>query len=421
MVRTRMMSDGPSNVNPGLWPLLRSIDELREDPKNARLHPDRNIDEIMRSLADHGQQTPVNVDATGMVLKGNGTLRAARALGWTQIAAVEYRSAREKLTKAEQRRYALRDNRTGESSVWDRVALAEDLVLQLDDGFSLDEIGFEGFSLDGGDKGTSPDPEVAGEDEPCDSRVGEIYQLGPHRLLCGDSTSADNVARLLDGAQPRLWFVDPPYDLDYRAWPLMPSIDVAVVWHRSKNALLWMAETFREEQWGVHALVFTGGVRGQWSPSLPCCMHDNLSVWRRKWWGKEGDAIDAAVVRATGARVTKDGRHMSWQEHVGGVLTGQSIGMSWGKPVLESEIAVSYVPRGSVVWDPCAGAGSSLLATATHGRVWIGAEMQPRWADLLRRRWTRWAIENRVDPGPGALGENAPKKKVKPRKLAQKI
>ena len=77
--------------------------------------------------------------------------------------------------------------------------------------------------------------------------------------------------------------------------------------------------------------------------------------------------------------------------------------MSWGKPIIENAIAMAYVPIGSVVWDPCAGSGSSLLAAAQHGRIWRGVEQQPKWCDLIRRRWTRWADEHHIQAGKGAL------------------
>lgn len=250
------------------------------------------------------------------------------------------------------------------------------------------------------DEGDAQDEEDL---RPIDSKLGELYELGPHRLICGDSTDSSSVARVLGKVEPKLWIVDPPFDLDYSKWLLLPSIDVAVVWHRSLGALVWAAATFdARENWGLHHLVFTGGVRGQHNHTLPCCMHENVMVLRRHWWKRKEEAIDRAVVLASGAKATVDDRPISWQERSGGVVASYGE-MSWSKPLLQTELAMAYVPKGAPVWDPCAGSGSSLIAADKHGRIWRGAELSPKWCDLIRRRWARHAEEKGIKAGKGAL------------------
>lgn len=109
-------------IAPELRSLARPIGDLTYDPRNARIHDDRNLLAIQRSLEAHGQQKPIVV-REGVVLAGNGTLEAARALGWTHLACVEYRG-----TEALARAYALADNRTAELAVWD----AEELMASLE-------------------------------------------------------------------------------------------------------------------------------------------------------------------------------------------------------------------------------------------------------------------------------------------------
>jgi hypothetical protein len=106
--------DDLNHIEPDLRPLAVPIDELRPDPHQARVHDGRSIDEIERSLREHGQKKPIVVErATGVVKAGNGTLEAARRLGWTHLAAV-----RSDDVEAALRLYALRDNRTGEFAQW---------------------------------------------------------------------------------------------------------------------------------------------------------------------------------------------------------------------------------------------------------------------------------------------------------------
>lgn len=120
-----------------------AIDSIQPDPANVRRHPERNLDAIKGSLARFGQQKPVVVDPRGIVLAGNGTLAAARALGWTSIKVV-----RTALAGSEATAFAIADNRTSETSEWDQQALndilaalhAEDEGLATSTGFSLDEI-----------------------------------------------------------------------------------------------------------------------------------------------------------------------------------------------------------------------------------------------------------------------------------------
>lgn len=403
-----MTNDNPAPP-PATWrDMVEHIKDLVPDPTNRRKHNPRNLGMVRDALGEVGAARSIVIDEDNVILAGNGVTEAAAEAGITKVEVVEADGEtliavrRRGLTAEQKRRLAMYDNRSAELATWN----AEQLRVDLDFGLTMrpfftDE---ELPSVLGATTVIDEDTEGGPiADGPYDSQLGQIYQLGPHRVLCGDSTDVALREALLEGAAPKLWICDPPYDLAYGAWSLLPSIDVVAVWHRSKDAYLWMAQTFAGNEWGVHGLVFTGGVRGQHNSTLPCCMHDFVAIWRRKWWSeKTAAALDAAVIRASGCKRTVDDRPVSWQEHVGGVLTGAE-SMSWGKPVLENAIVMAYVPAGSVVWDPCAGSGSSLIAAATHGRLWYGAEMQPRWADLIRRRWFTWATAAGVDPGSDAL------------------
>lgn len=115
-----------------------SVDSIHFDPANARKHPDRNLDAIKASLARFGQQTPIVVDGKNIVRKGNGTLAAAKALGWSSVKAV-----RSDLPNVDMTAYAIADNRTSELAEWDGAVLAETLrALQSEEDFDLDSVGF---------------------------------------------------------------------------------------------------------------------------------------------------------------------------------------------------------------------------------------------------------------------------------------
>src|SRR5579872_2466560 len=206
-----------AHITPDLRGLARPVSSIREDPKNARLHGEANLASIEASLRAHGQRKPIVVKE-GTVIAGNGTLRAARKLGWEYLACVEYEGP-EALAHA----YALADNRSAEQATWepDLLALAlkeADAAGLLEatafDRRSADEILSAALAkacLEGEDPGPQEPPEEAV------SKRGEIYELGPHRLLCGDSTNEEDLKALVGADRATLMATDPPYLVDYDA------------------------------------------------------------------------------------------------------------------------------------------------------------------------------------------------------------
>jgi len=144
-----------------------SIDSLIPDPNNARKHDQKNLDAIKGSLAKFGQQTPIVVDTNNVVLKGNGTVEAAKAMGWSTIKTV--RSTLE--TNTDKVAYALADNRSSELAAWDMDVLGSELMSLRDDGFAIEDIGFDDSDFDkmfGDDEidpifnDEKPEPEICG-------------------------------------------------------------------------------------------------------------------------------------------------------------------------------------------------------------------------------------------------------------------
>ena len=196
-----------------LQSLKVSIDTLTLDPANARKHGTKNLDAIKASLHAFGQRKPIVVQRQGMIVRaGNGTLEAAKALGWSHLAAVIIDE-----DNATASQFAIADNRTADLAEWDDETLASLL-----DG--MEPADREALAFDEDDMrelidGLDPSqPEVV-EDEapevPADpvTKTGDLIMLGDHRLLCGDSTKADDVARLMDGATAVLLHADPPYGM----------------------------------------------------------------------------------------------------------------------------------------------------------------------------------------------------------------
>jgi DNA modification methylase len=188
------------------------IDSLHLDPANARTHPERNLAAIGASLTRFGQQKPIVVDKRGVVRAGNGTLTAAKALGWTHIDVVVT-----DLEGSDATAFSIADNRTAELAEWEEGTLAK-LLDGLD--IPLDELGFDQGEMDRLLAGLIPDAlggivqdEVPLPADAATTRPADLWLLGRHRLLCGDSASDTDVNRLVAGAPIHLVHTDMPYNV----------------------------------------------------------------------------------------------------------------------------------------------------------------------------------------------------------------
>ena len=191
------------------------IESLVFDPSNANKHNPKNIEAIKYSLAKFKQQKPIVVDADNIVIAGNGTLEAARALGWQEITI-----NRTHLKGAEAVAYAIADNRTAELADWDKEALGSHLQGLQEDGWELEDLGFELDDLEELDVELPEMPDNDADDNIPDIaqnihnvKLGQIYQLGEHRLMCGDSTCRETVDKLMNGQKADITFTSPPYNV----------------------------------------------------------------------------------------------------------------------------------------------------------------------------------------------------------------
>ena len=251
-------------MRPDLQMEMMPVASLAAYAANARMHPSEQVAQLAASIAEFGFNVPVLVDDAGVLIAGHGRVLAAKALGLDAMPAIRLGH----LTEAQARAFRLADNQLALNSTWDESLLAAELRELRADEFDLGLIGFDQAALDrlladaAGDDagGAGGDPDAPAPEPPVVpvTRPGDLWQLGPHRLLCGDATNAADVARLLDGATPHLMITDPPYGVNYdpewrneagvsatmrtgkvanddradwrQAWALFPG-DVAYVWH----------------------------------------------------------------------------------------------------------------------------------------------------------------------------------------------
>jgi len=180
------------------------IDDLDLDPQNARKHDDNNLKAIAGSLEAFGQRKPI-VLFKKTVVAGNGTLIAARSLGWKEIQVVR---VPDNWSADQVKAYALADNRSAELAVWDEQVLASQLLELQEAEFDIEALGFE---LPVDDLQDVVEDEIPEQVEP-KSKLGDVWKLGRHRVMCGDATDTAAVQKLMADTKADLVLTDPPYN-----------------------------------------------------------------------------------------------------------------------------------------------------------------------------------------------------------------
>ena len=200
-----------SNIE--LWPLSR----LKPYEKNARTHSSEQVAQIANSITEFGFTNPILVDSKDGIIAGHGRMTAAQELNLSKVPVVVL----DHLSDRQRRAYVLADNQLALNAGWDLDVLRSELKDLVDEDFNIDLIGFSDEEL----KDLMPEelePEYDGDadavPEPPEDPItkpGDLWVLGEHRLLCGDSTNLQHVERLMNGKKADLWLTDPPYNVDY--------------------------------------------------------------------------------------------------------------------------------------------------------------------------------------------------------------
>jgi DNA modification methylase len=194
----------------------RKVDELIPYVRNSRTHSDEQVAQIAASIKEFGWTNPILVDGEGVIIAGHGRLLAARKLGFDEVPTIELRD----LTEAQKKAYVIADNRLALNAGWDNEMLTLELGELAAEGYNLDLLGFDTKELD-----ALLNPEVVDglvdEDEVPEAgpepitKPGDVWVLGRHRLMCGDSTSIDAVDKLMAGEKVDMVFTDPPYNVAF--------------------------------------------------------------------------------------------------------------------------------------------------------------------------------------------------------------
>lgn len=404
---------------------LRPIDSLKPYPRNARTHSEEQVAQIAASIKEFGWTTPVLVDGENGVIAGHGRLLAARKLGMAEVPVIELG----RLTAAQKRAYILADNRIAESAGWDAELLAVELDELRDMQFDLGVIGFAPGELNEliGTPNTGYDPdEVPPVQAEAVSKLGDVWLLGGHRLLCGDATSESDVRTLLGDVKPLLMVTDPPYGVEYdpdwrnrakragglqaygassigqvendsradwrEAWALFPG-DVAYVWHGALHATL-VAESLMATEFEIRAQVI-------WAKQ-----HAPISRGHYHW---QHEPCWYAVRKGGTGHWAGDRKQTTlWQISNANAFGGAgdekkaATGHGTQKPVECMRRPIeNNSEHGSAVYDPFVGSGTTIIAAEQTGRRCYAMELSPQYVDVCCERWANFTGKDPVRESDG--------------------
>ena len=394
---------------------IQSLDDLQPDPLNANRGTDRGREALRRSLHTYGAGRSIVIDTWGRILGGHKTVEQAKHLGLPitvvpttgETLVVVQRVDLDARTDPRAQELALADNRIGELDLdWDPAVLRqlEQAGVALEAFWTPEE--FARLLAPEGPEAQPDEDTVLAPPTTTTIRRGDVFDLGRHRLACGDATSATDVARLLDGATPRLMVTDPPYGVNYQpafrhqayprqrtavgrvtndtradwaaAYALFPG-DVAYVWHAALFADVVMAG-LRQAEFEVRSQIIwakptfvlgRGAYHWQHEPAWFAVRQGCAAPWYGGW-----------------------AQSTVWEvpnlNPIGGSRTGANTptGHATQKPVRVFEIPMlNHTTAQDAVYDPFVGSGTTLLAGEKLGRSTYAMDVDPIYVEVARRRW----------------------------------
>lgn len=394
-----------------VWVERSTLAPWKDNPRKNQ----KAIAKVAASIKRFGFGAPILARTGGEVIAGHTRLLAAESLGLDRVP-VRYLD----LDPAEAHLLALADNKLGEVAEWDAALLTnilskyglEDAALAGFDSAELDKLADELSRSEAANP--EADDDAPAVQEEFDSEPGRVYALGPHRLMCGDSTSPQAWATLMDGERARMVWTDPPYGVAYvgKTQDAM-EIENDVFDEDGLRSLLCAAfdatlEACEEgASWYVAAppgplhLVFANALRERevyrqaliWSKDQFVLGRSDYHYRHEPiFYGWKPGAAHYFVDDRTQDSLLEVARPRRNAEH----------------PTMKPVELVARCIRNSsqknwIVADAFGGSGTTLMASAQEGRRARLMEIDPRFCDVIRRRWTRYAQDNGIDPGDGRL------------------
>jgi DNA modification methylase len=335
-----------------------NISALSFDPTNARKHDSKNLDAIAGSLKLFGQRKPIVVTAANVIVAGNGTVEAAKSLGWSEVSIVRIPvDWTPEMVKA----YALADNRTAELAEWDAKILADQLI-ELDAvGWDVSEFGFEPMNPAAD---VNDDEPLSFDEVPTRAKLGDYWVVGNHHIICGDSS--DKATRKRFNKDFQYIVTDPPYGISAEKMVLGNGKKDfhRGDWDSFKPDLKWLLDEAK-------TLIIWGG--NYFANSLPETNH---------WlcWYKKIANVSFSEFELAWTNLGKQARIFSHH------WSGEKKNHPTMKPLPVMIWCLDFLPSGVDVFDPFAGSGSTLVACERTKRNGYAIELDPQYVDVILDR-----------------------------------
>jgi DNA modification methylase len=397
---------------------LWSIEKLIPYSRNPRTHSEAQVAQIAASISEFGFNNPVLVDTKAGIIAGHGRLQAARKLQLTEVPVIVL----DHLSEAQKRAYVIADNQLALNAGWDDTLLAEELLALQKEDFNLDLIGFEDEELarliaaQDAAEGLTDEDSVPDLAETPMSVPGDLWILGDHRLLVGDATDADAVARLMAGGPADLVFTDPPYNVSYEGYT---EDRLTIQGDRMSDADF---KQFLERAFRSYRGVVKPGA------SIYVC---HSSSWQREFQNAlevAGFEVRCQIIWAKNTFAWGFGRYKFQHEpmfycHVAGEKDpwygDKTQSTLWhekkpaanrihptAKPVeLVERALLNSSKAGDVVADLFGGSGSTLIGCERRGRNARLMEIDPKYADCIVRRYQEYTGQQAVLESDGRTFE----------------
>ena len=366
------------------------VEDLIPYVNNSRKHSDEQVAQIAASIKEFGWTNPILVDGEKGIIAGHGRLLAARKLNMDEVPVIKISH----LTPTQKKALVIADNKLAMNAGWDTELLTIELDELLADGFALELLGFDKDELDAllapeQVEGLTDEDAVPEIPEEPKTKLGDIWVLGNHRLMCGDSTSLNDVEKLINNTKIDICYTDPPYGINEKGDRTARKTGLA----KNHNFKDFKDDTI---DYAVEAYQIVEGVlqiprQVWWGANYYCHalpQSNNWFVWDKRVENKMADTqsdCELAWVKSKWSSV-RIFRHL-WKGFNKASERNQPRVHPTQKPVALAEWSFDYFKEVNTVLDLFGGSGSTLIACEKTNRSCFMMEFEPHYVDVIIKRW----------------------------------